>query len=201
MSNSPNSVLLQLANPGANGAASPVAIGKPAPIVALQAYDRTQEGKDGQFRTISLEDYKGHWVFLFFYPRNFTAVCPTEIVSFNTHLAEFEDRDCVVLTASTDSEFAHKGWCDSHADLGKLRYPMLADTAHKLSDALGIYDADKGLAYRGTYLIDPKGLVRWIAVYELGVGRNVTEVLRVLDALQTDKFCPCNWQKGDETLN
>jgi lipoyl-dependent peroxiredoxin subunit C len=202
MSSSANSLMFQLVNPGSNGAKpSLVHIGKPAPSIALQAYDRTQDGKEGQFRKISLEEYKGRWVCLFFYPRDFTFVCPTEIVSFNNNLDEFEDRDCVVLTASTDSEYTHKGWCDSHEDLRKLRYPMLADTAHKLADAFGIYDAEKGLAYRGVYLIDPHGIVRWMAVHDLGVGRNVEEVLRVLDALQTDKLCPCNWQKGDETLN
>ena len=178
-----------------------VQVGHPAPNVPVQAYDRSQDGKDGQFRKIGLEDYKGKWVCLFFYPRDFTFVCPTEIVSFNNALDEFEDRDCVVLTASTDSEYTHKGWCDSHEDLRKMRYPMLADTAHKLSEAFGVYDPEKGLAYRGVYLIDPDGIVRWIAVHDLGVGRNVDEVLRVLDALQTDKLCPCNWKPGEKTLN
>jgi peroxiredoxin (alkyl hydroperoxide reductase subunit C) len=178
-----------------------VQVGKPAPNVSVQAYDPAKAGKDGEFRRISLEDYQGKWVCLFFYPRDFTFVCPTEILSFNTALDEFEDRECVVLTASTDSEYTHKGWCASHEDLKKLRYPMLADTSHKLAEAFGVYDAEKGLAHRGVYLIDPHGVIRWMAVHDLGVGRNVEEVLRVLDALQTDKLCPCNWQPGEKTLN
>ncbi len=178
-----------------------VQVGQPAPNVPVQAYDRTKDGGDDQFRQIGLDDYKGKWVCLFFYPRDFTFVCPTEIVSFNTALDEFEDRECAILTASTDSEYTHKGWCDSHEDLQKMRYPMLADTAHKLSEAFGVYDAEKGLAYRGVYLIDPQGIVRWMAVHDLGVGRNVEEVIRVLDALQTDKLCPCNWKPGEETLS
>jgi lipoyl-dependent peroxiredoxin subunit C len=113
----------------------PVQVGQPAPNVPVQAYDRTRDGKDDQFRKIGLDDYKGKWVCLYFYPRDFTFVCPTEIVSFNDAVDEFEDRDCALLTASTDSEYTHKGWCDSHEELAKLRHPMLADTAHKLSEA------------------------------------------------------------------
>jgi lipoyl-dependent peroxiredoxin subunit C len=178
-----------------------VQVGRPAPDFTISAYDRTKNGDDAQFTRISLGDFKGKWVCLFFYPRDFTFVCPTEIVAFNDALADFEDRDCVVMTASTDSEYTHKGWCDAHEDLAKLKYLMLADTNHSLSEAFGVYDAEKGLAYRGVYLIDPNGVVRWMAIHDLGVGRNVDEVLRVLDALQTDKLCPCNWKQGEETLN
>jgi lipoyl-dependent peroxiredoxin subunit C len=178
-----------------------VRIGKPAPAFEIEAYDRRKDGTDQQFHTVKLSDYKGKWVCLFFYPLDFTFVCPTELVSFNKALGEFHDRETVVLTASTDSVFSHKGWCDSHDDLKKLKYPMLADTSHKLSRAFGVLDEEKGIAYRGVYLIDPQGIVRWLAVHDLGVGRNVDEVLRVLDALQTDKLCPCNWKAGEKTLN
>ena len=178
-----------------------VQVGKPAPEFEVQAYDRSRDGTDEQFKTVKLSDYKGKWVCLFFYPRDFTFVCPTEIVSFNKHLSEFHDRETVVLTASTDSEYSHKGWCDAHDDLKKLRFPMLADTSHALSKAFGVFDEEKGLAQRGVYLIDPQGVVRWLAVHDLGVGRNVDEVLRVLDALQTDKLCPCNWKPGEKTLD
>lgn len=176
-------------------------VGQPAPNFSVKAYDRTKDGTDEQFRQVSLDQYKGKWVCLFFYPLDFTFVCPTEIVSFNDKLGEFEDRECVVLTASTDSEYSHKGWCDSHADLGRLRYPMLADTTHKLAREFGVLKEDAGIAYRGIFLIDPQGVIRWSAVHDLSVGRNVDEVLRVLDALQTDKLCPCNWQRGEQTLN
>ena len=179
-----------------------VRVGKPAPDFEVVAYDRRKDGdEEAQFPTIKLSDYRGKWVCLFFYPRDFTFVCPTEIVSFNTALDEFEDRDCAVLTGSTDSEYTHKGWCDAHEDLGKLKFPMLADTNQKLARAFGVLDEDAGLANRGIYLIDPQGVVRWMAVHDLSVGRNVEEVLRVLDALQTDKLCPCNWKAGESTLD
>ncbi|QDT46713.1 peroxiredoxin [Symmachiella dynata] len=178
-----------------------VQVGQPAPEFSVQAYDRTKDGTDDQFQDIKLSDYKGKWVCLFFYPLDFTFVCPTEIVAFNNELGEFQDRDCEVLTASTDSAFSHKGWCDSHEDLAKLNYLMLADTTHQMSEDYGVLKADQGIAYRGVFLIDPNGIVRWLAIHDLGVGRNVAEVLRVLDALQTDKLCPCNWSKGEKTLN
>jgi len=176
-------------------------IGQPAPDFTVEYYDRTKDGSDDQFGVLSLADLKGKWALLFFYPRDFTFVCPTELVAFNEKLEEFDDRDCVVLTASTDSGFSHKGWCDSHDDLGKLNYKMLADTNHSLSRAFGVYDDEKGLAYRGIFLIDPNGDLRYLAIHDLSVGRNVDEALRVLDALQTDKLCPCNWTPGEETLD
>lgn len=176
-------------------------VGQSAPLFQVKAYDRTKNGTDAQFRDVNLTEFKGKWVCLFFYPLDFTFVCPTELVSFNDKLGDFQDRDCVVLTASTDSVFSHKGWCDSHADLQKLKYLMLADTTHVLSRSYGVLKEDAGIAYRGIFLIDPNGVVRWSAVHDLSVGRNVDEVLRVLDALQTDKLCPCNWKKGETTLN
>ena len=179
-----------------------VQVGQPAPNFTAQAYDRKNDGDDEkQFTTVSLEDYAGKWVCLFFYPLDFTFVCPTEITAFNDALDDFEDRECAVLTASTDSVYTHKGWCDSHEDLAKLRYPMIADTTHELARSFGVLKDDQGIAYRGVFLIDPNGVLRWMAVHDLGVGRNVDEVLRVLDALQTDELCPCNWKKGEETLS
>jgi alkyl hydroperoxide reductase subunit AhpC len=178
-----------------------IRVGHLAPHFEVQAYDRTKNGTDQQFPTVKLSDFGGKWVCLFFYPLDFTFVCPTEIVAFNKALGDFTDRNCVILTASTDSVFSHKGWCDSHEDLKGLKYLMLADMTRKLSAAYDVLDEEKGLAYRGIFLIDPQGIVRWLAVHDLGVGRNVGEVIRVLDALQTDKLCPCNWKPGDETLN
>lgn len=178
-----------------------VRVGQPAPNFKVQGYDRTKDGTDKQFRPVTLEEYRGKWVCLFFYPLDFTFVCPTEIVAFNTALGEFQDRNCEVLTASTDSVYSHKGWCDAHNDLKGMKYLMLADTNHHLSTEFGVLDADRGIAYRGIYLIDPNGVVRWMAVHDLAVGRNVDEVIRVLDALQTDKLCPCNWKPGEKTIN
>jgi lipoyl-dependent peroxiredoxin subunit C len=177
-------------------------VGHPAPDFEIQAYDRRHDGnEDKMFPTVRLSDYRGKWVCLFFYPLDFTFVCPTEIVAFNKALGEFADRECTLLTASTDSVYSHKGWCDSHQDLKGMKYPMLADTSHELSRSFGVLDDKKGIAYRGVFLIDPQGVVRWMAVHDLGVGRSVDEVLRVLDALQTDKLCPCNWKKGEQTLD
>ncbi len=178
-----------------------VKVGLPAPSFELQAYDRSQDGTKDQFRTVKLSDFAGKWVCLFFYPLDFTFVCPTELVAFNKALGEFDDRDCVVLTASTDSVYSHKGWCDAHQDLGGMKYLMLADTNHKLSSDYDALIPEKGIALRGVYIIDPNGVVQWMAVHALSVGRNVDEVLRVLDALQTDKLCPCNWKKGEGTIN
>lgn len=176
-------------------------VGKPAPSFEVQAYDRTKDNTDDQFTTIKSDDLKGKWVCLFFYPLDFTFVCPTEITAFNDALGEFESRNCALLTASTDSVYSHKGWCDSHPELANLKYPMLADTNHKLSEDYGVLLEEKGIAYRGIFLIDPEGVIRWLAIHDLNVGRNVEEVLRVLDAFQTEKLVPCNWKKGDKTLN
>ncbi len=178
-----------------------IQVGQPAPDFEVQAYFRNKDGGDGQFGPIKLADLKGKWVCLFFYPLDFTFVCPTELVAFNNALGEFDDRDCVLLTASTDSVYSHKGWCDSHPDLAGMKYPMLADNSHRLARSYGVLKEDAGIAYRGIFLIDPQGILRWAAVHDLSVGRNVDEVLRVLDALQTDKLCPCNWKKGDGTIN
>lgn len=178
-----------------------VQIRQPAPDFEAQAYLRPQDDTAKQFQTIKLADLRGKWVCLFFYPLDFTFVCPTEIIAFNESHGEFEERNCTLLSASTDSVYSHKAWCDANADLSKLKYPMLADTSHKLSEAYGVLDPEQGIAFRGIYLIDPEGILRWLAVHDLEVGRNVHEVIRVLDALQTGKMAPCNWQPGDKTLN
>ena len=173
-----------------------VQVMQPAPDFALQGYDRTSDS----FKDYKLADYKGKWVCLFFYPLDFTFVCPTELVAFNDSLGEFESRNCQVLTASTDSKFSHKGWCDADPQLADLKYPMLADGTHQLSKDYGVLKEEMGLALRGIFLIDPEGNCQWLAIHSLSVGRNVEEVLRVLDALQTGENVPCNWKKGEKTL-
>ncbi len=180
-----------------------IKVGHDAPglDLALTAYDRTKDGGDDQFQDIKLSDYNGKWVCLFFYPLDFTFVCPTEIVAFNKALGEFEDRETVLLTASTDSVYSHKGWCDAHEDMTGMKYLMIGDVNQQLASAFDVLDDEKGIAYRGIYLIDPQGKLRYSSVHDLSVGRNVDELLRVLDALQTDKLCPCNWKKGEGTLN
>jgi len=157
---------------------------------------------DGTFDTITQDDHKdaGKWMCMFWWPKDFTFVCPTEIAEFNKRSGDFADRDTVLYGASTDSEFVHAAWRNNHDDLRGLKFPMLADTSKELSDTLGILTADERVAYRVTYLVDPQGIIRWVCANDLSVGRNVDEVLRVLDALQTDELCPCNWKAGDATL-
>jgi peroxiredoxin (alkyl hydroperoxide reductase subunit C) len=127
-------------------------------------------------------------------------VCPTEIKGFGDLNQQFQDRDCQVLTASVDSEFVHLAWRRDHKDLAKLPFPMLSDLKRELSSALGIIDREAGVSQRATFLVDPQGTIRFVYVTDLNVGRSPQEVLRVLDALQTDELCPCNWKAGEQTL-
>ncbi|MBM3534807.1 MAG: peroxiredoxin [Alphaproteobacteria bacterium] len=143
---------------------------------------------------------KGKWKVVFFWPKDFTFVCPTEIAAFGKLAGEFKDRDAVVYGVSTDSEFVHLAWRNNHADLKDLQIPMLADLKRELSQALGILDKNEGVAMRATFIVDPEGIIRFVSVNDLNVGRNPQEVVRVIDALQTDELCPCNWQKGDDVL-
>ena len=174
-------------------------VGDKFPAFNLKATVST-ESVDKAFFPISNTTYKGKWLLVFFYPKDFTFVCPTEIKGFGDLNAQFADRDCQVLAASTDSEFVHLAWRKDHKDLRNLPFPMLADTAKRLSSALGILDEEEGVAKRATFLVDPDGVIRFAYVTDGNVGRNPDEVLRVLDALQTDELCPCNWSKGEETL-
>jgi lipoyl-dependent peroxiredoxin subunit C len=157
------------------------------------------ESLDKAFFPIANDTYKGKWLCVFFYPKDFTFVCPTEIKGFSDVNEQFADRDCQILTASTDSEFVHLAWRKDHKDLRDLKFPMLADIKKDLSNALGILTED-GVAQRATFLVDPEGIIRFVYVTDGSVGRNPAEVLRVLDALQTDELCPCNWSQGEETL-
>lgn len=152
------------------------------------------------FADISNDSYKGKWLVVFFWPKDFTFVCPTEIAAFGELNDEFKDRDAQVLGASTDSEFVHLAWRQHKEELNKLPFPMLADVKRELTTELGILDRQEGVAQRATYIVDPEGIIRFVMITDLSVGRNPKEVLRVLDALQTDELCPCNWKKGEETL-
>lgn len=152
------------------------------------------------FKTLSNKDYAGKWLVVFFWPKDFTFVCPTEIQAFGKLNNEFADRDAQVLGASTDSEFVHLAWRQQNPSLYDLPFPMLADIKRELTQELGILDRQEGVAQRATYIVDPEGIIRFSMVTDLSVGRNPHEVLRVLDALQTDELCPCNWKKGEETL-
>ncbi|HKV14264.1 MAG TPA: peroxiredoxin [Reyranella sp.] len=152
------------------------------------------------FRQINDKSDEGKWKVVFFWPKDFTFVCPTEIAAFGKLNGEFKDRDAVVYGVSIDSEYVHLAWRQNHADLKALPFPMLSDLKRELSSALGILDKNEGVALRATFIVDPEGIIRFVSVNDLSVGRNPQEVLRVLDALQTDELCPCNWQKGEEVL-
>ena len=152
------------------------------------------------FRQINDKSDEGKWKVVFFWPKDFTFICPTEIAAFGKRNRDFEDRDARVLGVSTDNEYVHLAWRKNHPDLKDLPFPMLADVKRELATAFGILDRKEGVALRATFIVDPDNVIRFVSVTDLDVGRNVDEVLRVLDALQTDELCPCNWQKGEATL-
>ena len=156
---------------------------------------------DSAFRDIDDRSYHGKWRVIFFWPKDFTFVCPTEIAAFGKLNQDFLDRDAQVLGVSTDSEFVHLAWRQHKKELSDLPFPMVSDIKRDLSQTLGILDQTEGVAQRATYIVDPEGVIRFAMVTDLNVGRNPDEVLRVLDALQTAKLCPCNWQAGEETIH
>ena len=153
------------------------------------------------FHVISNESYPEKWLVVFFWPKDFTFVCPTEIAEFGKLNSAFTDRGAQVLGGSTDSEFVHLAWRNQHPDLKDLPFPMLADVKRELTQNLGILDIHEGVAQRATFIVDPLGITRFVMVTDLNVGRNPHEVLRVLDALQTEGLCPCNWKKGEQTID
>jgi len=172
-------------------------VGQMAPQFKAQAF------VDNDIKELSLSDYKGKWVVLFFYPLDFTFVCPTEIMEFNKNAGEFTKRKAQLIGASIDSVFSHKAWSDLPTDkggIGKIKFPLLADITKKISIDYGVLLEDMGIALRGTFIIDPEGKVRTATIHDLPVGRSVQETLRVLDALQTGELCPVGWNKGDKTL-
>jgi len=172
-----------------------VKVGCPAPEFTC---DALVDGKvDGK---VSLGDYKGKWVLLYFYPLDFTFVCPTEIIAINEAVPKLAELNCQVLAASTDSAFSHLAWTESHPGLKNMAHPMIADTTHALSKAYDVLLEDKGIALRGSFLIDPEGVLQWSNVNALNVGRNVDEIIRVLEALQTGGLTPCGWTPGQDTL-
>jgi len=177
-----------------------ISLGQQFPEFKKTAVVSLEKGQE--FYDITSEDHKsaGKWMVMFWWPKDFTFVCPTEIAEFNRHAEDFSDRDALLIGASTDSEFVHLAWRKNHDDLRGLNFPMLADTSKSLAADLGILEENEKVAYRVTLIVDPQGIVRWVCANDLSVGRNVSEVLRVLDALQTDELCPCNWQKGEATI-
>jgi peroxiredoxin (alkyl hydroperoxide reductase subunit C) len=153
------------------------------------------------FTGISNTDFTNKWTVFFFYPKDFTFVCPTELVAFNELHADFDDCDAQIFGCSTDSEFVHMAWCRENEEINNLKFPLISDIKGSLSLELGILDKVEGVAQRATFIIDPDGIIRHVSVNDLNVGRNPREILRVLNALQTDELCPCNWTKGEETID
>jgi lipoyl-dependent peroxiredoxin subunit C len=154
-----------------------------------------------EFETLTLNDIKnGKWTVFFWWPMDFTFVCPTEINSFNDHYEEFVKRDANLIGASVDSKYVHLAWRNSDPGLKGLKFPMLADISKSLSEELGILEKENKVAYRATYIIDPEGVIQHFSVNGLNVGRNVEEVIRLLDAFQTGELTPCNWKPGEKTL-
>ena len=167
-------------------------VGSKAPDFKMQGVFK------GEFNDFSLPDYEGKWVVLFFYPLDFTFVCPTEIREFSKRNAEFEKLNARVLGASVDSVYSHDAWIKN--ELGELAYPLLSDITKKVSGEYNVL-LDDGMALRGTFIIDPDGILRWMVVSDLGTGRSVSETLRSLQALQTGELCGVDWEPGEKTLN
>jgi peroxiredoxin (alkyl hydroperoxide reductase subunit C) len=173
-------------------------VGDKLPPFALTAVTGTDP--KAAFKPVSEQSFRDKWLVIVAWPKDFTFVCPTEILGFDALAKDFADRDAQLLGLSTDSDFVHLAWRQSRADLGKVRYPWLADIKREFAQALGILDKAEGVCLRATFIVDPAGVIRYAQVNDLSVGRNPQEVLRTLDALQTDELCPCNWQKGEATL-
>ena len=169
------------------------------PDFQLHAVVSTEPGRE--FAELGSHSYPGKWLVLFYWPMDFTFICPTEIAEFGKRQKDFAERDAQVLGASTDTHWVHLAWRKAHADLKDLQYPMLADTKRELATELGILHPQDGVALRATFIVDPQAIIRWVCVNDLDVGRSVPETLRVLDGLQTGELCPCNWQRGQPTLH
>ncbi len=166
-------------------------IGKPAPEFTAQAV------VDGKIQEVSLRGYRGKWVVLFFYPLDFTFVCPTEIQGFDQMHNEFAKINCQILGASVDSVYSHMDWMK---DLGQLHFPLVSDLTKRISRDYGILMEEKGISFRGAFIIDPDGILRSYVVNDLAVGRSVEEIFRSVQAFQTGELCPVGWKPGEKTL-
>ncbi|CAK9302494.1 unnamed protein product [Gordionus sp. m RMFG-2023] len=176
-------------------------IGEPAPFFQGTAV------VNGNFKEIKLTDYKGKYLVVFFYPMDFTFVCPTEIIAFSDRADEFKTENCELVGVSTDSHFSHLAWINTprkQGGLGPMKIPLLGDKSMKMATDYGVLKGDEGIAFRGLYLIDDKQRLRQITINDLSVGRSVDETLRLVKAFQfTDKYgevCPANWKPGDKSI-
>lgn len=169
-------------------------VGKVAPTFKMNGV----RGDGSEFLKVNLEDYKGKWLVMFFYPLDFTFVCPTEITGFNKRIEDFRKEGAELLAVSCDSEHSHKAWINN--ELGKLEFPMASDMTKSVSKEYGILIEEEGISLRGLFIIDPEGVVRYSVVHDLNVGRSIDETLRVLKALKTGGLCPIDWEEGQNTL-
>ncbi|MDR2138971.1 MAG: peroxiredoxin [Tannerella sp.] len=176
------------------------------PIINSQMPEfKVQAYQNGSFKTVSSDDVKGKWAIFFFYPADFTFVCPTELEDMAEKYARFQEMGVEVYSVSTDTHFVHKAWHDASETIRKIKYPMLADHTGALSRAFGILIEEDGLAYRGTFLVNPEGQIKIAEIHDNGIGRNADELLRKVEAAQfvaahPDQVCPAKWKKGDATL-
>ena len=161
---------------------------------------RHEENGESAFEAVTNESFPGQWKVIFFYPKDFTFVCPTEIVGFDKLASQFAERDAILMGGSTDNEFCKLGWRRDHKDLNKLGHYSFADVKGSLVDMLGVRDKAEGVALRATFIVDPDNVIQHVSVNNLNVGRSPEEVLRILDGLQTDELCPCNRGVGGATL-
>ena len=174
-------------------------IGKEVESYKVQAYH------NGEFKEITSEDAKGKWAIYFFYPADFTFVCPTELSELADKYEEFKKIGCEIYSVSTDKHFVHKAWADTTETIGKIKYPMLADPTGVLSRSFEVMIEEEGMALRGSFVVNPEGIIKAYEVHDNGIGRDANELLRKLQAAQFvaehgDKVCPASWKPGEETL-
>ncbi len=170
----------------------PLQLGSLAPSFEAKAYFCASD----EVKTVALSDFAGKWLCLFFYPLDFSSLCPTETTGFNARINEFQKRDCEIIGCSCDSTYSHKAWCKATKGMESLGYPLLSDMTKRISMDYGVLLPERGISLRGTFLIDPEGKLRWMAVYDLPIGRSLDEILRVIDALKTGEACALDWQPG-----
>ena len=174
-------------------------------INAMAPEFKVQAFQNGEFKTVSNEDIKGKWAIFFFYPADFTFVCPTELVDLADKYEEFKKMGVEVFSVSCDTHFVHKAWADTSDSIKKIKYTMLADPLAVLAKGFGVYKEDEGLAYRGTFLVDPEGKIKLAEIQDNSIGRNADELVRKVKAAQfvashPGEVCPAKWKEGSETL-
>ena len=174
-------------------------INQHAPEFSVQAF------QNGEFKTVSNKDIEGKWALFFFYPADFTFVCPTELEDLADKYEQLKEMGVEVFSVSTDTHFVHKAWYDASETIKKIKYTMLGDPTGSLSRGFGVYIEDEGLAYRGTFLVNPEGLIKVAEIQDNNIGRNADELVRKVEAAQfvathNGEVCPAKWKKGGKTL-